>query len=64
MILGDDVSPTLLANDGAIFGDHLFPLTTLVVLAGVAMAAVVALKAFANVSLPDEVFGFTWPQTS
>jgi hypothetical protein len=43
--------------------DHLlFPLSTLVVLFGVAMAAHVALTAFASVDLPDRPLGFTWDQ--
>jgi hypothetical protein len=49
-------------SDAAIFGDGLFPFTTLVVLAGIAMAVVVVLKAFANVSLPAQIAGFSWPQ--
>ncbi len=41
----------------------LFPLTTLIVLFGVLMAAEVAVAAFAsNVNLPDRVLGFTWNQ--
>jgi hypothetical protein len=41
----------------------LFPLTTLIVLFAVLMAAHVAVTAFAaNVSLPDRVLGFTWDQ--
>jgi hypothetical protein len=44
-------------------GALLFPLTTLVVLFGVIMAAHVAVTAFAaNVNLPDRVLGLTWNQ--
>jgi hypothetical protein len=43
--------------------DHLlFPVSTLVVLFGVAMAAHIVLTAFSSVDLPDCPFGFTWDQ--
>src|SRR5215210_1563406 len=40
----------------------LFPLTTFIVLFGIAMAAHVAVTTFASVDLPDRVLGFTWNQ--
>lgn len=39
-----------------------FPTYTLVAILGAAMAVLVALEAFAGTKLPNEVFGFTWPQ--
>ncbi len=39
-----------------------FPIATLLPLYGVAMATQIALTKYANVKLPDEVFGFTWEQ--
>jgi len=43
-------------------GDALFPVSILPVLYGVEMAAHVAVVAFAKISLPDRVLGFTWNQ--
>ncbi len=40
----------------------LFPISTIVVLFGAAMAAHVALSTFATVDLPDRPLGFTWDQ--
>jgi hypothetical protein len=44
------------------WSSSLFPLATYIAIIGVIMAAQVALTKFANVSLPDRVLGFTWPQ--
>ena len=41
---------------------NFFPLATLLVIAGVALAAEVAIRRFGNVSVPDRVAGFTWGQ--
>jgi hypothetical protein len=49
-------------SDPAIFGEGLFPLTTLVVACGVVMAVFVALRAFSSVALPTEVLGFSLVQ--
>ena len=42
--------------------DFAFPTYTWVGIFGVAMAAVILLRTFANVSLPAAILGFTWPQ--
>ncbi len=44
------------------WSSSLFPLATYIAIIGVIMAAQVALTKFANVTLPDRVGGFTWPQ--
>jgi hypothetical protein len=44
------------------WSSSLFPLATYIAIIGVIMAAQVALTKFANVSLPDRIVGFTWPQ--
>ena len=44
------------------WGSGNFPIATLLPLYGVIMAAQIALAKFANVSLPDQVAGFTWEQ--
>lgn len=41
---------------------NLFPLSTLLVIAGVALAAEVAVRRFADASIPDGVAGFSWSQ--
>ena len=44
-------------------GDYLlFPTYAWVGIFGTAMAAVILLRTFANVSLPSDILGFTWPQ--
>ena len=42
------------------WGTYLFPLATLLPLYGTLMAAQIGLTRFADVTLPDEVLGFTW----
>lgn len=42
--------------------DGFFPTYTWVGILGAVMAVVIVLEVFANVSLPDKVVGFTWPQ--
>ena len=42
------------------WGTYLFPLATLLPLYGTLMAVQIGLTKFANVTLPDEVLGFTW----
>jgi hypothetical protein len=44
------------------FGNGLFPMATYIGLIGLIMGGLVALTTFANVSLPDRLFGFTWTQ--
>ena len=44
------------------WGSGNFPIATLLPLYGVMMAAQIALTKFANVSLPDQIAGFTWEQ--
>jgi hypothetical protein len=44
------------------WGTFLFPLSTLLPLYGVIMAAQIAITKYADVNLPPRVFGFTWEQ--
>jgi hypothetical protein len=44
------------------WGTYLFPIATLLPLYGVVMALQIGLTKFANVSLPQQVVGFTWEQ--
>jgi hypothetical protein len=48
-------------NENA-FGTFVFPFGFLACLCGIAMAVVVALKAFAGTNLPEKVWIFTWDQ--
>jgi hypothetical protein len=50
------------AADTSAWGKGLFPIATLLPIYGVVMALQIALTRFANVKLPDQVFGFTWEQ--
>ena len=42
------------------WGTYLFPLATLLPLYGTLMAVQIGLTTFAEVTLPDDVLGFTW----
>jgi hypothetical protein len=59
LVLGRSLSWSAWASEDGLL---LFPLTTFIVLFGVAMAAHVAVTTFASVDLPDRVLGFTWDQ--
>jgi len=50
------------AGKTSAWGEFLFPIATLLPLYGVIMALQIALTKFANVSLPDNIAGFTWEQ--
>ena len=54
-VLGSSTAKVWSSNGG-------FPLSWWPVLFGVAIAVLVALTVFANVSLPSEIIGFTWKQ--
>lgn len=47
---------------GANAWDDFFPLLTWPALFGTAAAVLLAVQKFGNVTLPDRVVGFTWPQ--
>jgi hypothetical protein len=57
-----DFGPGLGSEDANALDEGLFPLATYIPLIGLAMGVLVALTAFANVNLPENVFGFTWSQ--
>jgi hypothetical protein len=55
-------APGGFGDDATAFDDGVFPFAAFIMLIGLAMGLVVALTKFANVSLPDRVLGFSWPQ--
>ncbi|MDQ1475757.1 MAG: hypothetical protein QOE62_986 [Actinomycetota bacterium] len=50
------------AADRSAWGNHLFPIATLLPIYGLVMALHIALTKFAAVKLPASVLGFTWEQ--
>jgi hypothetical protein len=50
------------AGSANAWGTYLFPIATLLPLYGVLMAVQIGLTKFANMSMPDQILGFSWEQ--
>jgi hypothetical protein len=55
-------APAGFGSDLNAFDKGLFPIAVYIPLIGLVMGAQVALAKFANVSFPDRILGFSWPQ--